>query len=73
MYQSIQHFKSQTPPVGDLGRAAIEGVAAVPVSQEYPEVGVILFNMGAVDKDAYSFISNMKEEVRRGERGRTTL
>lgn len=30
---------------------------------DLPEVGVILFNMGAVDKHLYSSISNMKLDV----------
>ncbi|CAL4107045.1 unnamed protein product, partial [Meganyctiphanes norvegica] len=47
---------------GDLGRAAIEGVGIVPVRGDHPEVGVILFNMGAVDKHLYSSVSNMKLE-----------
>lgn len=45
---------------GDLGRAAIEGVGVMPVAHSQPEVGVILFNMGAVDSHLYSGISNMK-------------
>ncbi|XP_042227977.1 neither inactivation nor afterpotential protein G-like [Homarus americanus] len=45
---------------GDLGRTAIEGVGVMRLSHQQPEVGVILFNMGAVDKHVYSSVSNMK-------------
>ncbi|KAK7072954.1 hypothetical protein SK128_018785, partial [Halocaridina rubra] len=45
---------------GELGRSAIEGVGVMPINGNLPEVGVILFNMGAVDKHLYSGISNMK-------------
>ena len=48
---------------GDLGRSAIEGVATVPVGGERPEVGIILFNMGSVNKHLYSNIANIKLEV----------
>ncbi|XP_071551498.1 neither inactivation nor afterpotential protein G-like isoform X2 [Panulirus ornatus] len=45
---------------GDLGRTAIEGVGVMPLTGDQPEVGVILFNMGSVDKHLYSSIANIK-------------
>ncbi|KAK4321513.1 hypothetical protein Pmani_007675 [Petrolisthes manimaculis] len=56
---------------GDMGRAAIEGVGAIKGSsvggggkegQSSPDLGIILFNMAAVDKHMYSSVSNMKME-----------
>lgn len=48
---------------GDFGRAAIEGVGIMRGEDKLPEVGVILFNMGAVDKHLYSEVANMKLDV----------
>ncbi|XP_045620582.2 L-sorbose 1-dehydrogenase [Procambarus clarkii] len=45
---------------GDLGRAAVEGVGIMRLARQQPELGVILFNMGALDKHLYSAITNMK-------------
>ncbi|XP_064108127.1 neither inactivation nor afterpotential protein G-like isoform X1 [Macrobrachium nipponense] len=47
---------------GDLTGAAIEGVGNMPIKKNIPEVGIILFNLGSVDKQLYSTISNMKME-----------
>lgn len=49
--------------LGDLGQAAIEGVGIMHGEDKLPEVGVILFNMGAVDKNLYSEVANMKLDV----------
>lgn len=51
------------PSSGDLGSAAIEGVGIMRGEDKQPEVGVILFNMGAVDKHLYSEVANMKLDV----------
>lgn len=49
---------------GDLGRAAVEGVGVMRGGEgQQPEVGVILFNMGAVDKHLYSEVANIKLDV----------
>ncbi|XP_068203990.1 neither inactivation nor afterpotential protein G-like [Palaemon carinicauda] len=66
---SITQNKLQTIPTfwnylvhgkGDLAGAAIEGVGNMPIKKNLPEVGIILFNLGSVDKQLYSGISNMK-------------
>lgn len=50
--------------IGDLGRAAVEGVGVMRGGEgQQPEVGVILFNMGAVDKHLYSEVANIKLDV----------
>ncbi|KAK3865881.1 hypothetical protein Pcinc_028538 [Petrolisthes cinctipes] len=53
-----------------MGRAAIEGVGAIKGSSgggkegqsSQPDLGIILFNMAAVDKHMYSAVSNIKME-----------
>ncbi|XP_069942721.1 L-sorbose 1-dehydrogenase-like isoform X2 [Cherax quadricarinatus] len=45
---------------GDLGRAAIEGIGVMRLAHQQPEVGLILFNMGAVDKHLYASVENME-------------
>lgn len=52
-----------TSSPGNLAHSAIEGLATAPVNGEKPEVGIILFNMGAVDKIPYANIANVKHEV----------
>ena len=49
--------------LGYLSEPAIEGIAAVPVGREVPEIGLSVFNMGYVEKSTYSNAANIKSQV----------